>query len=208
MKTNNFSETFDYTSEERQLAYPMHYWICRQGSEYIERIYDLIQAQVNNEYEFFNRKDEYGYTPIEVFAAFNGYKPETIVNAEYLLKKGADLNSQDKYGNTPLHAWAYLYDELSQGTKHSSIERVAENHVWVFKHSLPFLGWMLANGANVDIRNNSNTTALDLITQVAPKGIKIDERTLIKAYSYWKNTGKVLELEFKKESEKGCCIMM
>ncbi|MBA8667633.1 hypothetical protein H1Q59_07000 [Holosporaceae bacterium 'Namur'] len=201
-------KTFDYSSEGRQQTYPLHYWIRKQGSEYVERIYDLMKNEITDKHEFFNREDEQGNTPMHIFAAFNGDKPNTIVNAEYMLTQGSSLNALNNEGNTPLHEWANMYKYLIDSTMNIEVKPFSNMPYSTLKASMPFLGWMVMNGAKLDIENNKHTTALDLITQFAPKDVRVDEKLMKEAYNYWRETGKTKELKEKNTNEKGCCIMM
>lgn len=72
-----------------------------------------------------NKKNTYGRTLLSV-ACFHGYS-ESI---EYLVNYGADVNTQDKYGNTPLMI-------------------IAE----YIKSNFPMFKYLVEHGANVDIKN-------------------------------------------------------
>ncbi|KIE05179.1 hypothetical protein NF27_EM00050 [Candidatus Jidaibacter acanthamoeba] len=76
------------------------------------------------------------------------------------------------------HTLLFTYDKATRGSEDVPIKIVAEIRWSTVKSSMPFLGWMLANGVDINLRNHKHTSALDLITQVAPKDIKIDERSL------------------------------
>ncbi len=200
-------KNFNYSTEERQERFPLHYCLGVQKSDYIKQVFEAFQDKMNDKYEFFNRKDEYGYTPMHVFAVCNGQNPDYIVNAQYLKKQGADFNARDKEGNTPLHLWAKRNYELSEETKNSVVKMIKESQQLHIKYSMPFLGWMLLNGYDTNARNHDNFTALGLLKQVAP-GVKIDENTLKDAYRYWEKTGHFKDLTYTNQQEKGCCIMM
>ncbi|MBA8667371.1 hypothetical protein H1Q59_05635 [Holosporaceae bacterium 'Namur'] len=197
----------NYESEERQNIFPLHYCLGAQKSDYVKQILEILQNQIKDRNEFINRKDEYGYTPMHIFAVCNGQSPQYIVNAQYLKEQGADLNAKDNEGNTPLHLWAKRNGELSEQMTNSPIELIREAPEYHIKFSMPFLGWMLLNGYDTNARNHNGFTALGLLKQVTPTA-NIDEDTLKRAYINWEKTERYRNSNHTNEQEKGCCIMM
>ena len=203
----------DYTGDKVG-QFPLHYCISIQKSEFSKEIIPAYQQQIigrNLSYylnEFVNKQDEYGFTPMHIFAMFNAQDSDYLTNATYLKEKGADLNAKNKDGNTPLHIWVYQYEEVTSGVENSFVEEARKLPQNFLKHSMPFIGWMLENGYNPRARNNEGYTALELLERVAPQGVKIDEKTLKDAYRYWERNGNVKELTYTKDKDGCGCVMM
>ncbi|WP_039457877.1 ankyrin repeat domain-containing protein [Candidatus Jidaibacter acanthamoebae] len=224
-------KNFNYTSEARQDMYPLHYCLSLQHSDMLSDVYEIFKDEIPNKHEFFNRKDENGYTPMHIFAMCNALKVGRIKDAEYLKSQGADLNIKDNNGNTPFHIWAIEHKGLIKTLDRYSPESSEQVPQFVLQSSLPFFGWMLINGYNTKAKNHNNLTALDLLKQVAPENTKVDEKSLIAAYNNWAKDNTIQNQEETHQSKdipsyvygnhaqrykdrsleaekKGCCIMM
>ena len=95
-----------------------------------------IQLRGDSFQQAINQKDEHGYTFLH-----RGVKLNDIQEIEKLIKFGADVNSQCRCGNTPLHG-----------------------AVWGCRHAVIRL--LLKAGADTTIRNNDGYTARQWITDL------------------------------------------
>jgi hypothetical protein len=101
----------------------------------INNFYD-VKALVYNGADV-NATNIYGDTPLHSLAGYNGYNPDRLDTARFLLEHGASINAQDKEGNTPLH-------------------KAAENGLY------SLVQFLVNMGATIDEKNFYGYTPLDL----------------------------------------------
>ncbi|XP_045467265.1 ankyrin repeat domain-containing protein 12-like [Harmonia axyridis] len=110
-------------------------------------LHDLCSQRGKINYEMFEflldigcDPNSFGYnrlTPLGILAKCN---PDEIECAKLLIRRGANVNLQDKFGNTPLHRLVYDCDEL---------------------HIPAFFNLLIKNGADTKILNHKNKSFLD-----------------------------------------------
>lgn len=104
---------------------------------------DLVKKSLEEHPEELNKVNDRGYTSL-MYAI---YRRKNYSILEYLVKKGADVNIQDKYGKTAL-----MY-ALTAHTPYS--------------YSSGVINLLINNGANIYLKdNNSGMNALDYCTNI------------------------------------------
>lgn len=142
---------------------------------------ELQELAINNPELFneqLNKKDSLGYSPLAI-AVTRG----NIEIVEFLIKHGANANSQDEKNNTPLHyVGVYNFFDLGKllldnGADIHIKDRHDNQPLWtaVFNAAdggtdkLPLVKLLLDHGANPNNKNKSDKSPLDFAKTVGDK---------------------------------------
>ena len=127
-----------------------------------------VQILIGNDPGLISAKDDLGNTPLHTSAIVG-----SVLIADYLLSKGADINARNNQLLTPLHVAINNKQEASaimliEKGADVNLQDMAGNtplHGTAYSNNATIAGLLISKGAGLEIRNRNNYTPLGALTR-------------------------------------------